>query len=44
MSIQLKIKNIASIIAKSTEFLIENEDFGNCCIIKATKNILNTLD
>lgn len=24
--------------------LIENEDFGNCCIIKATKNILNKLD
>lgn len=24
--------------------LIENEDFGNCCIIKATKNILNKLE
>lgn len=24
--------------------LIENEDYGNCCIIKATKNILNKLE
>lgn len=24
--------------------LIENEDFGNCCIVKATKNILNKLE
>lgn len=24
--------------------LIENEDFGNCSIIKATKNILNKLE
>lgn len=24
--------------------LIENEDFGNCCLIKATKNILNKLN
>ncbi|MGN0973523.1 MAG: RNA-binding domain-containing protein, partial [Bacilli bacterium] len=24
--------------------LIENEDFGSCCIIKATKNILNKLE
>lgn len=24
--------------------LIENEDFGNCCIIKATKNILNKFE
>ena len=24
--------------------LIENENFGNCCIIKATKNILNKLE
>lgn len=23
--------------------LIENEDFGNCCIVKATKNILNKI-